>query len=1090
MRAVMSVAEGNEQAKFRGDLHSIGLTEIFETLGARHQYGWLTLQNEDQEVILYFQGDLVGLATPPERKFFYIPAKLYHSGKLSEVEFQTIMSSEDPFKDLEERVAEDTLSKLLDTIYYDEICSLFSWGSGHFEFIDQHSISEEEQPAIVSKLFDAEGILMEAARRLDECKEIFRILPSNDEILLHSSKVNPAEVPPVNDPVGNILHLAQYRTVEETIHCSYLSEFDAPKILVSLYQEEMLMIIPDKQLEERARALKNNGELEESEKFYRLLYKRNPQSIEFCEALVQFYEGTGDETCLVDLYREIIDTLLASQEQDDFLLAASYLKKYSDLQYDTPEGIDARMRLLDMIVDYKLDAKAIEYDPIADGKWLFSILRRKKDDERAREVLQVLLSLTPYDKALRSELINIHLDLDDLESAVEQYEAMAKIYERDNNFEELQSTYKKILRLMPSRKDILNKLEKVEARKGRGKYMLLKILVVLAILGGGAWYYLNERDSNTFEGQIKILKGQAMVALKNGNFKLYDDILAEIALMLKEKGGDFGEDNFLEDLDKKRQEFVNKATQDIKDKRKVAQELVKAGNPSDAKNTLEEAITQTNIKNLNQALFLDISRELKDIKKTLDLFSERLDRAKTLLDEDRLQDAVLIYKELAINTKYKEMKEAQDILLPIRFDIQPKEAKIIINGKEVQPVRDNIYMCSPRFEEIQIKRPGYVSLSFYNAFYKFIIDRNKETKTKEGRTLFPLQDALVKEALAKDKLWYMALNGVIEAAPCVINDNLLSIACRDDSVYGVTNLKSRKPKKWKKTPGLLSSFKSTPAVDGDIVYVGGNNGIFYALDTSQKGRILAQYQIRSNPLIESSPQISKREGVVVFTADDGIVYALPLIKEKTDSWVPKWRRNLQLNRQTSSALTIFGPYVLTTCKDGNVYALSVDSGSPKWRWKIGSTEACAPVAYKKGRIYVGGSDKRGDILYAAKLTSKRFDSVVWTLPIKGRIFKGPYVDDEGIYFGTSQGHLYAVGHNGQVIWSKEMGSAFHGSVAKNSKGILYAASKDGTLYSINHQNGNIQWKYQMPKEIRSSPLLLNGMVFVGASKFLYALIDN
>ena len=69
----MSANNESLQAKLLGELGSIGLAEIFETLGTKNRYGWLTLKNQDEEIVLYFQGDLVGLVTLPEEKLSYIP---------------------------------------------------------------------------------------------------------------------------------------------------------------------------------------------------------------------------------------------------------------------------------------------------------------------------------------------------------------------------------------------------------------------------------------------------------------------------------------------------------------------------------------------------------------------------------------------------------------------------------------------------------------------------------------------------------------------------------------------------------------------------------------------------------------------------------------------------------------------------------------------------------------------------------------------------------------------------------------------------------------------------------------------------------
>ena len=87
-----------------------------------------------------------------------------------------------------------------------------------------------------------------------------------------------------------------------------------------------------------------------------------------------------------------------------------------------------------------------------------------------------------------------------------------------------------------------------------------------------------------------------------------------------------------------------------------------------------------------------------------------------------------------------------------------------------------------------------------------------------------------------------------------------------------------------KTGGYVAS---SPAVSGEYVYVGNDDGKVYCLNAGNGGKV---WEFETGNFVESSPAIS--EGYVYVGSLDDKVYCLNAAKEDNGSW-PMFRYNPQ-----------------------------------------------------------------------------------------------------------------------------------------------------------------------------------------------------
>ena len=1063
----------HNQNKFHGNINEdMTLTDIFQTLGVNQQHGWLFLRYLDQEICLYFQGDLVGLVTPPQEKLSFISAKLFYADKLSQDQYEEVENSEAPLEKLSTLVAEEELNNILNTICYEEICNTFSWPQGYFEFISHNHPEANPNLVPLGRLFEVEGVLMEVAQRQQESDEILAMLPPPDEILVHANPLDMECLP--DDPMGNIWNLAHHRSIKEIVLLSFFSEFDTYRILSTLLQERNLAPINGRELMDQAQSMEKQGNLEAAANYYQLLLVRNPMDLGACDALAHCYERINQIEALAELYKTTGERLVASQNFQERNLGGSYLRKFYELFPESAEAVEARVGLFFEVINQKIDSKEIEYNPILEGKKLFQLLRSRKDDDRARQILEILLKITPHDKSLQSHLINVCLDLQDIPSAVAQYESIAKIYERDKNWDELIATYQKIVRLAPERKDIQKKLDSIESRKNRGKKLVVRAAILLAVclLGLSGWYgyslYVTPPPPPRTNGS------NVKNPLPHGNQKTPD---------IKEA------------LHKKAKEKLKSATTQIE-----------AGKLEMAQQTLKDILLITS---LPEAIIQETKSKLQNVEslikqrdETLGEFNNSYARAQNLEKQGQCKDAILIYLALWRNKRFKKIARHRDIRLPLQLKVIPSGASVLIDNKKVAVLAGKDFKllhCHPDFQSLTISLPSYESVVYYNAFQK-----NNSSAT-EGA--IPLNDSKIETTLKKKILWKIDITSrsrsIVDATPSYIN-GVLFLAARDDHLYSFQGFSKNSKPRYAAPPIKLesfSSFSASPVYYRSVLYLGGTNGLFYAIYPPQQKVVGLYNRLFKKARIDEKAAISEEYKLLIFCAISygsayaGRLYALPLLRKSVGSnWPHSWYF-LRQNKM-NTAPVIHGRRVFIGCDDGYLYCLDIERhGKIIWGYRIGTAVTCAPAIDGK-LLYIIGNNQ----LRAVKIDSGREQ---WTVPVRGDVVGQPLLHQDILYFGTSSKKVYAASVKQRgILWSYDGIAPFKATPAISvKKGIVYIGSDKGyagkknlsemtaRLYAFDAQTGSLRWYYPFSKDLRASPVLINDIVVQVADK-IYCFIDG
>jgi outer membrane protein assembly factor BamB len=199
--------------------------------------------------------------------------------------------------------------------------------------------------------------------------------------------------------------------------------------------------------------------------------------------------------------------------------------------------------------------------------------------------------------------------------------------------------------------------------------------------------------------------------------------------------------------------------------------------------------------------------------------------------------------------------------------------------------------------------------------------------------------------------------------------------------------------------------------------------------------------------------------------------------------------------------------------DGNVYAVSAGDGRQVWKHRTGGPVPSTP-ALAGGSLYVVSYDGK---LYALdartgaarwKFTTegeRRFEAkgLHGLLPRTQTIadpfdvfLSSPIVVDGVVYFGSGDGHVYAVdAGSGELRWRFRTGDVVHASPVY-AAGTVFIGSWDASFYALDAKSGALKWRFHAGEDplihnqvgFQSSPAIVDGVVYTGCRDAnLYAL---
>jgi len=266
---------------------------------------------------------------------------------------------------------------------------------------------------------------------------------------------------------------------------------------------------------------------------------------------------------------------------------------------------------------------------------------------------------------------------------------------------------------------------------------------------------------------------------------------------------------------------------------------------------------------------------------------------------------------------------------------------------------------------------------------------------------------------------------------------------------------------------LTALFLLTQSVMAQTTFHGNNarTGVYDSVGPKVFNGV--QWSFKTEGPIISSPAIAN--GTVFSGSSDGGFYAI-------DQSTGHQRWKVMFTDPISSSPAIANGIVYFITYDGIFYALAADTGDIKWR-------------------FVTGGERRFEAKGIHGLTPSN-QNIADPMDL---FLSSPAVVNHRVYFGSSDGHLYALdAETGVLLWSFETGDIVHASPAV-ANDTVYIGSWDSYFYALDAATGREKWRfksgddpvYQNQVGFQSSPAVSNGVVYVGCRDgHVYAIDAN
>ena len=236
-----------------------------------------------------------------------------------------------------------------------------------------------------------------------------------------------------------------------------------------------------------------------------------------------------------------------------------------------------------------------------------------------------------------------------------------------------------------------------------------------------------------------------------------------------------------------------------------------------------------------------------------------------------------------------------------------------------------------------------------------------------------------------------------------------------------------------------------------VLWFGSDDHWIYALDGAN-GSLLWKHETADET---GSVCVTNEDGSVVYCgADDQHMRAF---HANNGSLIWKFRAGGAITssvRIDGSGKLYFG------CLDNSLYCVS-SSGGLLWEVDVGSPVWATPALTSGGKlVFTGGfaEEPETGIVYAL---DGETGTIVWSSEIGG-IFASPAIDEQRniAVFCTVHATCYGIlTDSWRQLWKLDVQSDVYSSPSiHRGTGMVYVACLQGTLYAINIESGNVQWK--------------------------------
>ncbi len=274
---------------FQGQLSSVNLTDIFQTLNMNRQTGTLSITGPVTAVHVYFdQGNITMCSAPLVNGRPYVLDALSHKGQLSNDKLDELMRQQQAgghsLRDLilaSGMVADYELDELSASAVEELVCPVFEWQEGDFTFTDGGPVQELQGPETITMggaVVQTTQLVMEATRRMDEWKRIREVITDADAFYIvdNDGRANLKNVQTDPDMLKVLRYLDGRHALDSIAAAVGVTRFDTFAIVAQLVLGAVARARTAQEVVEDAVALIGQGDVKQAHGLLEICLKQAP----------------------------------------------------------------------------------------------------------------------------------------------------------------------------------------------------------------------------------------------------------------------------------------------------------------------------------------------------------------------------------------------------------------------------------------------------------------------------------------------------------------------------------------------------------------------------------------------------------------------------------------------------------------------------------------------------------------------------------------------------------------------------------------------------------------------------------------------
>jgi tetratricopeptide (TPR) repeat protein len=452
----------------KGNLNTVDLANIFQMLSLNQCEGTLYIFEGASRKAIYFAKDGVSMLSKGRPRSDALGRILVRQDHVSPEQLDAALAKQSTNAKLLGQILVDDgacthadIEEALEIQIREEVCRLFLWKDAQFEFVEGEPDEEFRKEGVQRLTFSVNGIIVEAARRVDEWEWIQGVVPEMTEVYGYTGTNVDLKDSVFSEPfAGKVLAAIDgRRSVEEVIEASCVNKFEVCKILAILVESGAVAKLSADELAKQADAATAEGDGAATAKFLTRLVAANGETPEIHKRLAEAFQSMRELRKSAHHYGVYAEVRADARDVKE---AFEIYRRICGL---LPTDLAAADRMIELFASAPDGLEAHATEVVERGKKLAEIYMELKRPARAVQTLQRVASLGPDDLDLRKRLVTVYLASGMNSEAISEYEALADAALARRDYEEAETICRRILAIDRNRADISARIEQVVAKR-------------------------------------------------------------------------------------------------------------------------------------------------------------------------------------------------------------------------------------------------------------------------------------------------------------------------------------------------------------------------------------------------------------------------------------------------------------------------------------------------------------------------------------------------------------------------------------------------------------------------------------------------